>query len=256
MASSSKESESDTFLPDPLVSPVPWGYAGEGAPENWARLSDEYRLCGEGVEQSPVDITGYVKGDGPAVSFLYRTDARRVANTESFIRVEYRGESRLQVDGDEYRLDHLHLHHPGEHRIDGGPFALEMHLVHVRTPGEVAVVGVLYRTGAANPAVQAIIDAAPRPNEARDASPALSAAAFLPRTLGYYAYMGSLTTPPCSESVRWMVMSEVGEVSRAQVETMASLTGGGANNRPLQPLGNRSITAVSGRGAAGLRRET
>lgn len=235
-------------------SPVPWGYSGDGAPENWARLSDDYRLCGEGVEQSPVDITGYDKGDGPAVSFLYRTDALRVTNAGSFIRVEYRGESRLQVDGDEYRLDHLHLHYPGEHRIDGEPFALEMHLVHVRTSGEVAVVGVLHRMGAASPAIQAIIDAAPRPDEARDASPALSAAAFLPRTRGYYAYMGSLTTPPCSESVRWLVMSEIGEVSRAQVATMASMTGGGANNRPLQPLGNRSITAVSGGGAAGLRR--
>lgn len=254
MASSSKES--NTFLPDPLISAVPWGYAGEGAPGNWAKLSDEYRLCGEGVEQSPVDVTGYVKGDGPTVSFLYRTDALRVANTGSFVRVEYRGESRLQVDDDEYRLDHLHLHYPGEHRIDGEPFAMEMHLVHMRASGEVAVVGVLYRMGVANPAVQAIIGAAPRPNEARDASPALSAAAFLPRTLDYYAYMGSLTTPPCSESVRWLVMSETGEVSRAQVERMASLTGGGANNRPLQPLGNRSITAVSGGGAAGLRRET
>ena len=252
MASSSKES--DNLLLDPPVSAVPWGYAGEGAPENWAKLSDEYRLCGEGVEQSPVDITGYVEGDGPAVSFLYRTDARRVANTGSFLRVEYGGESRLQVDGDEYRLDHLHLHYPGEHRIDGESFALETHLVHVRASGEVAVVGVLYRMGAANPAVQAIIDAAPRPNEACDASPALSAAAFLPQTLGYYAYMGSLTTPPCSESVRWLVMSETGEVSRAQVETLASMTGGGANNRPLQPLGNRSITVVSGGEAAGLRR--
>lgn len=252
MASSSKES--DTLLPAPLVSAVPWGYAGEGAPENWARLSDEYRLCGEGVEQSPVDITGYVEGEGPAVSFLYRTDARRVANTGTFVRVEYGGESRLRLDGDEYRLDHLHLHYPAEHHIDGESFALEMHLVHVRASGEVAVVGVLYRTGAANPAIQAIIDAAPRPNEARDALPALSAAAFLPQTLGYYAYMGSLTTPPCSESVRWLVMSETGEVSRAQVATMASMTGGGANNRPLQPLGNRSITVVSGGGAAGLRR--
>lgn len=231
-----------------------WSYAGEGAPENWASLSDEYRLCGEGVEQSPVDITGYIDGEEPAVSFLYRTDARRVANTGSFLRVEYGGESRLQVDDDEYRLDHLHLHYPSEHRIDGESFALETHLVHVRASGEVAVVGVLYRTGAANPAIQAIIDAAPRPNEAGDASPALGAAAFLPQTLGHYAYMGSLTTPPCSESVRWLVMSETGEVSRAQAETLASMTGGGANNRPLQPLGNRSITVVSGGGAAGLRR--
>ena len=243
------------MMPEPKDrSAAPWGYAGEGAPENWAKLSDEYRLCGEGVEQSPVDITGYVEGEGPTVSFLYRTDARRVANTGSFLRVEYGGESRLQVDDDEYRLDHLHLHYPGEHHIDGESFALEAHLVHMRASGEVAVVGVLYRMGAANPVIRAIIDAAPRPNEARDASPALSAAAFLPQTLGHYAYMGSLTTPPCSESVRWLVMSETGEVSRTQVGTLASMTGGGANNRPLQPLGNRSITAVSGGEAAGLRR--
>ena len=118
-----------------------------------------------------------------------------------------------------------------------------MHLVHKRESGEIAVVGILFRLGEPNPAIQSIIDAAPKQGETIPPTSPMKSSDYLPTTRGYNAYTGSLTTPPYTEGVEWRVMSDIAEVSVEQVTQLAALTGGGTNNRPIQPLNNRQITA-------------
>lgn len=221
---------------------VEWGYSGESSPDKWGALSEEYSECSEGKQQSPLDIADYLPVDGPALSFEYGDDGTHIENTGLFVKVHYEGNSRLRVGAHEYTLNQAHLHNPSEHTIEGESFPMEMHLVHEREDGVLAVLGVLYRLGAANAAIQEMIDGAPRSEGSEEMEPPTNAAGFLPEKIGYYNYSGSLTTPPCSEGVEWWVLSEIQDVSEEQVAQIVELTGGGTNNRPVQPLGDRMIT--------------
>ena len=194
-------------------------------------------------QQSPVDIAGYTTGGEPALSFAYTGQAKSLTNTGEFVKVLYEDAGGIELDGQTYQLAEAHTHNPSEHTINSESFALEMHLVHKRESGEIAVVGILYRLGKPDPAIQSIIDAAPKQGETINPTSPMKPSDFLPATHGYYAYTGSLTTPPYTEGVRWHVLSEISEVSEEQVTQLAALTGGGTNNRPIQPLNNRHITA-------------
>ena len=194
-------------------------------------------------QQSPVDITGYVSGGEVTLSFEYSGQADHLANTGEFIRVNYEDGGGIVLDGRSYQVAEAHSHNPSEHTIEGERFPLEMHLVHRSEGDRIAVVGVLFREGEANAAIQAIIDAAPGEDGATCQASGLGAADFLPEGRGFYSYIGSLTTPPYTEGVRWHVMADALEVSADQVARLAALTGGGTNSRPLQLLNGRQITA-------------
>ena len=228
--------------------PDPWGYSGDGGPENWGGLSDDYAACAEGREQSPVDIaTGSAASGGGTdveLSFMYGREHVHTANTGLFVKVKYHeGRSGLRLGDGEYSLVEIHAHTPSEHTINGGGFPMEMHMVHRGPAGELAVAGVLFRLGRANPAVQQFIDAVPARagDETRPDRP-LDLSGLLPSTRSHYSYPGSLTTPPCTEGVRWLVMSEIQEAAREQIDRISALTGSRANNRPVQPLGARTVT--------------
>lgn len=197
-------------------------------------------------QQSPVDITGYTAGDAPRLSFDYGRGAKYLSNTGEFVKVHYEDGGGIRLGADAYQLVEAHFHNPSEHTIEGRRYALETHLVHSRE-SEIAVVGVLYRLGDPNPAIQAVIEAAPGLGESDAPTSGFPASDFLPDSRGYYGYMGSLTTPPYTEGVRWHVMSEVLEVSEEQVERLAALTGGGENSREIQPLHGRMIRAYVAR---------
>ncbi len=193
-----------------------------------------------GARQSPVDITGYVSGGAPELAFEYGGDAKCLTNTGEFVKVLYEGGGGIRLGDDFYELVEAHFHNPSEHTVDGRRFALETHLVH-RRGSEIAVVGILYRLGERNAAIEAVIEAAPGVGEGDVAALGMSASGFLPSGCGYYAYMGSLTTPPYTEGVKWQVMSESLEVSAEQVERLAGLTGGGENSREVQGVEGREI---------------
>ena len=199
-------------------------------------------------QQSPVDITGYIKGGAPSVRFAYNLAcngaASHITNTGEFVKVIYEDAGGILVDGREYRLAEAHMHSPAEHTVDDERFALETHLVHTSESGGIAVVGITYRLGEANLVIQAIIDSAPAQGEdgMKLLSP-LTGDAYLPKGRGFYAYTGSLTTPPYTEGVQWLVLSDALEVSEAQVRQLTALTGGKPNSREVQPLNGRTITA-------------
>ena len=196
------------------------------------------------AQQSPVDIARYASSGAPKLEFRYKGTADHITNTGDFIKVKYEEDGGIQLDGRMYRLSEIHAHYPAEHTIGGEQFALETHLVHTRDSGEIAVVGILYRLGDANSAIQSIITNAPSrcEDDTKPHSP-VTANEFLPTGSGYYAYSGSLTTPPYTEGVQWLVMSDAQKVSEEQVSRLAALTGGGTNSRAIQPLNGRKITA-------------
>ena len=223
---------------------IDWGYSGSGAPENWGNLSADYRPCADGIAQSPVDIAGYVAGDLPPVVFHYNGSAVGSHNTGKSAYLDYGPGNAIDVGGHRYELQGIHYHSPGEHLLDGESFGAELHLVHQDNLGSLAVVGLLFRSGAASPLVQALLDAAPNPGESVAVASGIAAAEYVPTGLGYFGYDGSLTTPPCSEGVRWIVMQEIGTVSPPQIAALQSLSGG-PNNRPVQDIGTRRIVSTT-----------
>ena len=222
---------------------IQWSYTGSSGPAYWGSLSEEYRTCALGAEQSPIDITEYTFSYGPLVEFHYSGVAIAARNNGHTVYLDYGPGNTIDVGGQRYELQGLHYHSPGEHQLDGEAFAAELHLVHQDTGGNLAVIGLLYRLGEANPLIQHILDAAPDGIGSVDLADGPPAADYIPSIANYYGYDGSLTTPPCTEGVRWFVMQAVGTVSQQQVERLQELTHG-PNNRPVQPIGCRRIIAV------------
>ena len=223
---------------------IDWGYSGATGPENWATLCYEFRTCGEGTEQSPVNITGYTPTDDGPIVFSYSGLATAARNNGHTIYLDYGPGNHVYVGGHRYELQGVHYYSPGEHLLDGESLAAELHLVHQDGDGNLAVVGLLFRIGEASPIVQGLIAAAPNVGATVDLEDGPAAAGFIPGSPGYYGYNGSLTTPPCTEGVRWIVMRSVGTVSQGQAARLQELTSG-PNNRPVQPIGERRIFLVS-----------
>ena len=200
-------------------------------------------MSAESRGQSPVDIAGYARGDAEPLSFSYHSKAIAVRNDGQFVHVDYPPGNTFSVGQRTFRLETAHLHSPAEHQIDGAGFAAELHLVHADDEGSLAVVGMLFRPGPANPMIQAILDAAPAVVDTVTDGLALDASGYLSGPSGYYRYVGSKTTPPFDEPVNWFVMRRIETISREQVDSLLSLSGG-PNNRDLQPIGDRAITEV------------
>jgi carbonic anhydrase len=236
----------------PSARPVHWGYGGEEGPANWAGLSPAYALCGEGRHQSPIDITS-VKASGAASwSFDYTSTTLRIAHTEHMEEIVDNGHT-IQVTVDEgstftlgdkaYQLKQFHFHTPSEHTIDGKHAPMEMHLVHQAEDESLAVVGVLFKEGKTpNPNLATIISHMPttKGESKHLENVVLQMSDHLPQQTEAYHYVGSLTTPPCSENVQWLVMKTPMVVTADQIAAITAVIG--PNNRPTQPLNDRGLS--------------
>jgi carbonic anhydrase len=162
-----------------------------------------------------------------------------VINNGHTIQVNLEPESSIDVGGKKFELAQFHFHTPSEHAFDGDRAAMEVHFVHKTAEGKLGVVGILMdEKGAANAALEPVFAAMAKPGPV-----AVDLPAILPRKHGYYAYEGSLTTPPCSEGVQWMVLKERLHVSPRQVKEFKKLFQ--ANARPIQDLHDRVVEAAA-----------
>ena len=220
-----------------------WDYSGAHGPAEWAFLSDDYTACGEGLQQSPVDITGYVPQQSASLEFDYSGEAVSATNAYRQAYFTFGGEDNLDIGEASYHLKSAHLHAPSEHLIDGESFAAELHMVHDDSDGNLAVVGILFRVGAANGMVETMLAEAPEAGREIDDGLTLNAESLEPESQSYYHYSGSKTTPPCDEPVAWYVLKAPHSVSQEQADRIMELSSG-ANNRPVQPLGEREIRLV------------
>ncbi len=220
---------------------VHWGYEGEEGPEHWGALSADYGGCATGQRQSPVDLTVTDAEDLADPVFKYQPSAFAIFNNGHTIQVNYEAGSTIEVDGIPYRLLQFHFHHPSEHTVAGASFPMEMHLVHQNEERGLAVVGVLLQRGRSNQALAPIWGHLPadKGEAERISGVTINASDLLPEERSFYQYEGSLTTPPCTEGVRWMVMRTPIELSEAQLAAFDAIHH--INNRPVQPLGNRTV---------------
>jgi carbonic anhydrase len=217
-----------------------WDYAGDAGPESWGRLKAEFAQCSNGQRQSPIDIRDGIKLQLDAVQFDYRPSNFRVIDNGHTVQVNVAPGNAIQVVGRRYDLVQFHFHRPSEERINGRVFDMVAHLVHKDQEGRLAVVAVLLDRGSAHPLIQQVWNNLPlEKNEELPARAPLDLNALLPADRGYYTYMGSLTTPPCSEGVMWMVMKTPVTVSAEQVAIFSRLYP--MNARPLQSASGRMI---------------
>jgi carbonic anhydrase len=217
-----------------------WDYAGSGGPEAWARIEPQFAKCASGVRQSPIDIRDGIKVELDPVLFDYRPSAFRVVDNGHTVQVNVAPGNMIEVMGRRYELQQFHFHRPSEERIDGKPFDMVAHLVHKDGEGRLAVVAVLLERGSAQAVVQSVWNNLPlEKGDEVNARGTLNVADLLPPTRGYYTYMGSLTTPPCSEGVLWMVMKSPVPISADQLAIFARLYP--MNARPIQSASGRLI---------------
>jgi carbonic anhydrase len=222
-----------------------WTYGGEGGPQSWGDIDPANKPCAAGMQQSPIDLSGALNAKAPAlIPRWIPARGGEVINNGHTLQVNLDAGGSVQLNGKDYVLKQFHFHHPSEHTIDGKPYPLEVHFVHASPDGDIAVVGVLFEEGEANPNLDAIWSTAPVKEGEADISHMLDAGRFMPSGGGAYRYEGSLTTPPCSETVHWTVMAGPVTASPSQIAAFASLFP--FNARPVQPLNRRYILKTSG----------
>jgi carbonic anhydrase len=249
-----------------------WGYSGSLAPQYWGSLEKKFSTCSKGTQQSPIAIkTAAAVKNGEKMRFVSEgtslvsvTDDQTAAadvfketgniarsdngRTVQFTFSHLTTKEAVEIDGKSYQLVEAHFHKASEHTLDGKHFPLEVHSVHATKDGKLAAVATFIAEGKANPGFTALLDAMPEKSSQKGIVAMTSAKVdmdwFIPHERTYYAYKGSLTTPPCGEEVQWIVMAQPVEASKEQIERMKALIPED-NARPLQPLNGRKIRQIS-----------
>jgi carbonic anhydrase len=233
---------------------VHWGYEGDSAPEYWSGLSPEFALCRDGHEQSPIDLSAATPVNAEELerlvgeTFLTVTDRAKVMDlidNGHTIQITNDVAMATKVDGVSYELAQFHFHAPSEHTIDGQHFQLEVHFVHQADDGTLAVVGMLVDVGEHDslwePIIASLPDNVGDERHLQNLDLDLTQLQGIPRD--YYRYSGSLTTPPCSEGVKWIVLTEIQHISAEQMRELVSHLHN--NNRPIQAIGDRQLTVTA-----------
>ena len=220
-----------------------WAYDGENGPQAWGRLKPDFYICAIGKCQSPINIDDSVTLRGPAepIQFDYAPSNGTVVNNGHTIQVDLVGDNSITVRGSSYKLLQFHFHHPSEERVNERSFAMVAHLVHRNPEGQLAVVAVLLEPGTANGMINKVWTYMPLDAGDRVRMPAGMAemAELLPKDQRYYQFIGSLTTPPCTEGVLWLVLKQPVTISREQLRMFRQLFPN--NARPLQALNGRAV---------------
>jgi carbonic anhydrase len=217
-----------------------WEYGGDYGPQAWGAMRPEFNKCSTGARQSPIDIREGIKVQLDPVQFDYRPSGFRVIDNGHTVQVNVGSGNSIEVGGRRYELIQFHFHRPSEERIDGRQFDMVAHLVHKDVEGRLAVVAVLLDRGSAQPLVQSVWNNLPlEKGDEVAAKGAIDLNALLPPERSYFTYMGSLTTPPCSEGVLWMVMKQPVPISPEQIAIFARLYP--MNARPIQSASGRLI---------------
>jgi carbonic anhydrase len=223
------------------VHPKHWGYAGEVGPEHWAEFESDFGECTSGRNQSPIDLSNFIEAELPKIVFDYKPGGHEVVNNGHAIQVNYNPGSKITVDGTDFALKQFHFHSPSENTVKTKPFQMEAHFVHVDAKGNLAVIALMFEEGASNKLLAQVWPHVPdEEDEKAELAAQVSAADLLHVNRDYYRYEGSLTTPPCSEGVRWFVLKHPAKASAEQLALVQKVIGH-PNNRPVQPVGARAI---------------
>lgn len=221
---------------------VHWGYEGAGGPANWGELKEEFALCDTGRQQSPIDISTVTVTALPEIRFHYQDSPLVISNNGHTIKVSYAPGSYIVVDDKQYDLLQFHFHTPSEHTLGGKAYDMVAHLVHQAEDGQLGVIGIMFEAGSKDhETIGQLWRHMPKKTGMTNSVPEvmINVAELFPLDDAYYQYSGSLTTPPCSEGVNWMVMASPSTVSQAQVQRFADVFP--LSTRPVQPLNGRAV---------------
>lgn len=217
-----------------------WSYDGKEGPGNWAQLDPGYETCALGHAQSPIDISHTTRAALPRIAFDYHASPAEVVNNGHTVQVNLSNAGGIEIDGKPYHLVQFHFHTPSEEHIAGKGFPMVAHFVHQSDDGRLAVVAVLFKEGEKNQALASLFDAMPaKAGDKVELGASFAPQTVLPQQQGYYAFAGSLTTPPCSEGVQWRVLKQPVELSHEQLAQFQHLYA--KNARPIQALNGREV---------------
>jgi carbonic anhydrase len=219
-----------------------WSYLGPDGPDHWGDLESDFATCKVGRHQSPLDIKDAKEAELAPIHFDYKLSPLKIVNNGHTIRVNYEPGSSVTINGIALPLTQFHFHHPSETEIDGQKYDMELHLVHEDpAAGRGAVVAILIKSGAENALLRDLLSHAPGKagEQVERKKVVINAADFLPADQNYYVFEGSLTTPPCSEGIKWYVLKTPIEASASQITAFAKLYPD--NARPVQPVNGREV---------------
>ncbi|WP_375143387.1 carbonic anhydrase [Janthinobacterium sp. PAMC25594] len=224
--------------PLPVARGTHWSYEGDSGPVNWSKINVDWAKCGNGSRQSPIDIRDGMKVELEQISFDYHPSSFNVVDNGHTVQVGVSGGNYITVQNRMFELQQFHFHRPSEERINGKAFEMVVHLVHRDAEGRLAVLALLLERGAPQATIQTVWNNLPLEKfETMQPTILLDPAEMLPARRDYYTYMGSLTSPPCSEGVLWLVMKQPVQASPAQMALFSR----------LYPLNARPVQAGNGR---------
>lgn len=216
-----------------------WSYADEEGPQEWAYLDERYHMCEDGFNQSPINITNTIDAKLAPLGFEGKALASTFVNNGHTVQANFAGGNELTVDGKTYSLKQVHFHTPSENTIDGKSFPMEAHLVHA-SGSSLAVVAVVFEVGAENVTLNKLLRNLPENAEDKNVLKSeVTGYEMLPLSKDYYRFSGSLTTPPCTEGVKWLVLKNPVQLSESQLKDFTTVMP--KNNRPIQDINSRTI---------------
>jgi carbonic anhydrase len=219
-----------------------WTYDGSTGPAHWAELDPAFAACASGHEQSPVALEEAARHQQGAIVLEYHQSKLRLSREHETVVASVEPGSSILLDGKRYELLQFHFHRPSEHTLDGKHFPLEMHFVHKGPDGSIAVFGLFVEEGKKNVAIAPVLARLPASGAAESAlwkSVDLAAIVGAAKIGEVFHYVGSFTTPPCTEGVSWNVREQPITWSKKQIEQLTAAIP--TDNRPLQLLGDRTV---------------
>jgi carbonic anhydrase len=218
---------------------VHWAYEGKDGPEHWGALDGANAACSAGAQQSPLNLTGAIKSDIPQIGIHWKAGGTIVNNGHA-VQIDVPDGSTLTRGGKTYDLLQFHFHAPSEHLVEGKTFPMEVHFVHKdRESGGLGVLGVFLAPGAKNETFASLAAVIPAETGGKALVKDVDPNSLLPDSLAYWSYEGSLTTPPCSEIVDWMVAREPLQVAASDIDKFTALYP--MNARPVLAPNRRFI---------------
>ena len=229
----------------PAADSPSWDYQGKRGALVWNKLGPAWKGCGQGHQQSPVDIRGaHLNKKLPALEFHYMTGQATLENNGRTVLVHVKPGSYVTISGVRYDLIEYDFHHPSETAVNGKLSDMEIHLLHKSADGHQIILAIrlLEDVSAPNAALAALWPHLPKKaGETDKSTEPVNPGALLPADRGYWTYTGSLSTPPCTEGVQWYVFEQEVTISREQLHSFGNLFK--INTRPMQETHGRRIEA-------------
>ncbi len=217
-----------------------WKYEGELGQKNWSKLDERFSTCKDGLNQSPIDITTVIKAELTPLIFEEKSKATTFRNDGNLLQVTFQGGNYVYVDNIKYGLKQINFHTPSENKIDGKSFPMEAQLIHSDAKNNIAIISVFFEEASDNFVLNRLLRNLPEnENETQNIKSEVFAYEILPSTKDYYRFNGSLTTPPCTEGVKWIVMKTPVELSKSQLNDFTKVISN--NARDIQDINARII---------------